>query len=49
MKDRIAVIDLGTNTFHLFIAELDGEIVHEQDFVVGHDCCHVLLISGPGA
>jgi len=24
MKERIAVIDLGTNTFHLFIVELDG-------------------------
>ncbi len=28
MKDRIAVIDLGTNTFHLFIVELDGHTVN---------------------
>ena len=28
MKDRIAVIDLGTNTFHLFIVELDGRKVN---------------------
>ena len=28
MKDRIAVIDLGTNTFHLFIVEMDGHTVN---------------------
>ncbi len=26
--ERIAVIDLGTNTFHLLIAEVDGEDIH---------------------
>lgn len=31
-----------------FIGEKDGQIVAQQDFVVGHDCCHVVLISGPG-
>lgn len=30
-----------------FIGEKDGVIVVEEDFVVGHDCCHVQLIEGP--
>ncbi len=30
MKERIAIIDLGTNTFHLLIAEKGGQILHEE-------------------
>jgi|GEM_PF-1791768 len=37
MNERLAVMDLGTNTFHLLIVENTGngfeEIVHEQDAV----------------
>ena len=28
MKERFAVIDLGTNTFHLFIVEIEGDALH---------------------
>lgn len=35
----------GTNL--RFIALLNDQIVIQQDFVVGHDCCHVIPISGP--
>lgn len=28
MKERVAIIDLGTNTFHLFIVEMDGEKIN---------------------
>ncbi len=30
MKERIAIIDLGTNTFHLLIAEKGGSILHAE-------------------
>lgn len=30
MGERIAIIDLGTNTFHLLIAKTDGTIVHTE-------------------
>ncbi|HWA35394.1 MAG TPA: hypothetical protein VG737_14740 [Cyclobacteriaceae bacterium] len=30
MKERIAIIDLGTNTFHLLIAEKGGQILHTE-------------------
>ena len=30
-----------------FIGEVNGEIVVQQDFVVGHDCCHITQVSGP--
>jgi exopolyphosphatase/guanosine-5'-triphosphate,3'-diphosphate pyrophosphatase len=33
MNKRLAVMDLGTNTFHLLIVEGDDIIVHEQDAV----------------
>jgi len=33
MSKRLAVMDLGTNTFHLLIVEDDRTIVHEQDAV----------------
>lgn len=26
---------------------IDGTVVVNQDFVVGADCCHVFLVSGP--
>lgn len=35
----------GTNI--RFIGLQGDQIVVQQDFVVGHDCCHVLPISGP--
>lgn len=28
MSERVAIIDLGTNTFHLFIVEMDGEKIN---------------------
>ena len=37
-----------TGTTIRFIGEINGEIVHQQDFLVGHDCCHVELLQGPG-
>ena len=30
-----------------FFGIQNGEIVIQQDFVVGHDCCHVVPVSGP--
>lgn len=35
----------GTNI--RFIGLQGDQIVVQQDFVVGHDCCHILPISGP--
>lgn len=35
----------GTNI--RFIGLLGDQIVVQQDFVIGHDCCHVIPISGP--
>lgn len=31
-----------------FFGEANGEVIIEQDFLVGHDCCHVILLQGPG-
>ena len=31
-----------------FFGEANGQIIVEQDFLVGHDCCHVVLLQGPG-
>ncbi|OEK05131.1 hypothetical protein [Roseivirga misakiensis] len=35
----------GTNL--RFFGLIGNQIVVQQDFVVGHDCCHVTSISGP--
>lgn len=35
----------GTNI--RFIGLQNDQIVVQQDFVVGHDCCHVLPLAGP--
>ena len=37
-----------TGTFIRFIGVKDGEIVLEQDFLIGHDCCHIVPLEGPG-
>jgi len=39
---------ISSGTTIRFIGEIDGEVVHEQDFLIGHDCCHVQLLEGPG-
>ncbi|MCE7990696.1 MAG: hypothetical protein HEP71_01895 [Roseivirga sp.] len=36
----------GTNI--RFIGTKDGAIVVEQDFLIGHDCCHIVPLQGPG-
>ncbi|RKQ42368.1 hypothetical protein BXY85_2978 [Roseivirga pacifica] len=30
-----------------FVGSANNEVVIEQDFVVGHDCCHIVGIDGP--
>lgn len=30
-----------------FVGAKDGQVMLEQDFVVGHDCCHILPLEGP--
>ena len=30
-----------------FIGSINNEVVIEQDFVVGHNCCHIIGIEGP--
>lgn len=37
-----------TGTVIRFIGLKDGEIVIEQDFIIGHDCCHIVPLQGPG-
>lgn len=32
-----------------FFGERDGEVVLQQDFLIGHDCCHVIVLEGPGS
>ena len=32
-----------------FFGIRDNEVVIEEDFVVGHDCCHVIPLEGPFA
>lgn len=36
-----------TGTTIRFFGIVDNEVVIEQDFVVGHDCCHVTALEGP--
>ncbi|MFY0592522.1 hypothetical protein [Roseivirga sp.] len=44
--DQLAEINkTGTNI--RFFGIVDDQIVLQQDFVVGHDCCHVIPVSGP--
>ncbi len=31
-----------------FIGLKNDEIVLQQDFVIGHDCCHIVPVQGPG-
>ncbi len=38
-----------TGTTIRFFGEADGNIVIEQDFVIGHDCCHVMVLDGPAS
>lgn len=35
----------GTNL--RFFGTKDNQLVIEQDFIVGHDCCHVIPLEGP--
>lgn len=37
----------GEGTNIRFIGLLGDQIVVQQDFIIGHDCCHVTPISGP--
>ena len=30
-----------------FFGLINNQIVIEQDFLIGHDCCHVITIEGP--
>lgn len=30
-----------------FFGTKDNQLVIEQDFIVGHDCCHVIPLEGP--
>lgn len=36
-----------TGTVLRFFGVKYGEIIIEQDFTVGHDCCHIIPIDGP--
>lgn len=31
-----------------FFGQKDGQVIIEQDFLIGHDCCHILPLEGPG-
>lgn len=31
-----------------FVGLIDDEIVIEQDFLIGHNCCHIVALEGPG-
>ncbi len=31
-----------------FFGEKDGEVIIQEDFLVGHDCCHIVVLEGPG-
>ncbi|WKV10682.1 hypothetical protein [Marivirga harenae] len=33
-------------TVLIFVGEIDGRNVVEHQMVIGHDCCHVILIEG---
>jgi hypothetical protein len=37
-----------TGTVIRFFGQLDGDVIFEQDFLIGHDCCHILPLEGPG-
>lgn len=37
-----------TGTGIRFVGVKNDRIVLEQDFVVGHDCCHIVPLQGPG-
>ncbi len=37
-----------TGTSIRFVGLKNNAIVLEQDFVIGHDCCHIVPIQGPG-
>lgn len=37
-----------TGTTIRFIGIKDSRIVLEQDFFIGHDCCHIIPLEGPG-
>lgn len=36
-----------TGTILRFFGIKNNEIVLQQDFTVGHDCCHIIPLSGP--
>ena len=31
-----------------FFGQKDGNVIIQQDFLIGHDCCHIVPLEGPG-